>query len=109
MAFEKRAHLNMHAAVQAEMIDGAAAVAAQHAGGVRVVHHHDGAVLLGRLHQARQRADIAIHGEHAIGDQQLASRRRIQLGQHGFRGGHVLMRENVDLGPRKRQPSMMLA
>jgi len=36
------------------MIDRAAAVAAQHAGGMGVVHHHDGAVLFRRRHQAGQ-------------------------------------------------------
>ena len=51
--FRERSHLNIHAAVQAEMIDGAAAVAAQHAGGMRVVDHHDRAVRLGGFHQCR--------------------------------------------------------
>jgi hypothetical protein len=42
--FRQRADLNIDAAVQLEVIDRAAAVAAQHAGRVRVVDHHDGAV-----------------------------------------------------------------
>jgi hypothetical protein len=41
---------------------------------MRIVHHHDGAMLLGRLHKAGQRPDIAIHREYAIRDQQLAAR-----------------------------------
>ena len=99
--FRERAHLHLHAPVQAEMVDGAAAVAAQHAGGMRVVHHHDGAVLFGRFHQAGQRADVAVHGEHAVGDQQLAAGHGIQFGQNLLRRGHVLVREDVDLGPRQ--------
>ena len=49
----QRADLNIDAAVHVEVIDGAAAVAAQHAGGVRVVDHHDGAVFFGQVAQAR--------------------------------------------------------
>ncbi len=49
----QRAHLHVDAAVQVEVIDGAAPVAAQHAGGVRVVDHHDGAVFFGQRGQLR--------------------------------------------------------
>ena len=69
----QRAHLDVDPAVHTEVIDGAATVAAQHAGSVRVVHHHDGAVLLRELAQRGQRADVAVHGEHAVGDQQLVA------------------------------------
>ena len=55
------------------MIDGAAAVAAEHAARVRVVDHHDGAVLLGERAELRQRADVAVHAEDAVGDEQLAA------------------------------------
>src|SRR5262249_26279040 len=53
--------LHMDAAVQTEMVDRAAAVAAEDARRMRVVHHHDGAMTLGGLDEAGQRADVAIH------------------------------------------------
>src|SRR5664280_2916644 len=61
--FRQRAHLHVHAAVQFEVVDGTAPVAAQHAGSVSVVHHHDGAVFFGQLGKLRQRANVAVHGE----------------------------------------------
>ena len=51
----QRADLNVDAAVHAEMIDGAAAVPAEHAARVRIVDHHDAAELLGQRAQLRQR------------------------------------------------------
>ena len=50
--FRERAHLHVHLAVHAKMIDRPAAVAAQHARGVGVVDHHDGAVLFGQRRRA---------------------------------------------------------
>ncbi len=76
----QRSDLNIDAAVHAEMIDGAASVAAQYAGSVRVVDHHDGAVLFGEIAQRRQRADVAVHGEHAVADQQSLARRSLNAG-----------------------------
>ena len=66
----ERAHLDVDAAVQPEVIDGAAAVAAEHAAGVRVVDHHDAAELVGDVAELRQRAEVTIHAEHAVGDDQ---------------------------------------
>ena len=48
----QRADLDVDAAVHAEVVDRAAAVPAEHAAGVRVVHHHDRAVLLGERRTA---------------------------------------------------------
>ena len=72
--FRKRSHLDVHAAMQTEVVDGAAAVSSQHAGSMRIVDHHDGAMPFGGFHQPGQRADIAVHREHAVGDEQLAAR-----------------------------------
>ena len=52
----QRADLHVDAAVHAEVIDGAAAVAAEHAARVRVVDHHDAAEFLGEIAQLGQRA-----------------------------------------------------
>ena len=94
---------------KSEMIDGAAPVASQHAGGMRIVHHHDGAVPLGRFDQSGQRPDVAIHRKHAIGDQQLAPWLTVKFCQYGSRGGGILMRKTWILAFDRRQPSMMLA
>ncbi len=64
--------LNVDAAVQAEVIDRAAALFPEHAARVRVVNHHDAAELVGNIAESRQRAQIAVHAEHAIGDQELS-------------------------------------
>ena len=41
---------------------------AQHAGGVRVVNCYDRVVLIGELEHVWQLADISLHREHAVGD-----------------------------------------
>ena len=99
--FRQRPHLNINASVQVEVVDGAAAVASQHAGGVRVVDHHDGAVLFRQRGQLRQCADVAVHGKDAIGDDQLVTGlvlHRFQL-LFGVRG--ILVAEDLDLGARQ--------
>ena len=90
-------HLNIHAPVHFEMIDRAAAVAAEHAGGVGVVDHHDGAVFFRNIAQAGQRADVAIHREHAVGDQQLLAGLIFHAGQLFFRVGDVFVAEDQNL------------
>src|SRR5882724_1250415 len=67
----QRTNLNINAAVDIEMVYGAAAVAAENAGGVRVVDHHDGTVFFGEVAECGERADVAVHGEDAVGDQEL--------------------------------------
>src|SRR2546429_563503 len=67
----ERADLDVHAAMQIEVVDGAAAVAPEHAARMRIVDHHDAAELVGQVAQRRERAEIAVHAEDAVGDQQL--------------------------------------
>ena len=52
----ERADLHIDAAMDIEVIDRAATVTAENAGSMRVVHHHDGAVLLGE-HRTTRAAD----------------------------------------------------
>ncbi len=59
--------------VHVKVIDGAAAVAAEDAGGVGVVDHHDGAVFFGEVGEFVDGADVAVHGEDAVGDEELAA------------------------------------
>ena len=79
----------------------AAAVAAQHARGVRVVDHHDGAVLLGQRGELVHRADVAVHGEDAVGDDELVARLVLDLLQQFLAVGDVLVAEDLDLGARE--------
>jgi hypothetical protein len=83
------------------MIHCAAPVTAQHARGVGIVDHHDGAVALSDLDQRGQRSDVAVHREHAVGDQQFVAARAVQA-LHDFRRlGRVLVRKDVNLGSRQ--------
>src|ERR1700738_872157 len=81
-----------------EIIDGAASVAAQYAGGVGVVDHHDGAVLLRQIAQRGEQADVAVHGEDSVGDQQPFSGLIFDADQALLRLGNVLVFEDQDFG-----------
>ena len=82
----------------AEMIDRSATVAAQHAGGVRVVDHHDGAVFVGEVTQFVYGADVAVHREDAVGDDELAARLVCDFLELLFGVGRVFVAEDFDLG-----------
>ena len=75
------------------MIDGAASLRAEHSAGVCVVHHHDAAELVCYVTKTGQRAQVAVHAEHAVGDEQRslaagnvredrAGRRDVAVGKH---------------------------
>ena len=63
----QRPDLDRDAAVQAEVVDRTATVPAEHARCMRVVDEDRRAVLLGRLDDRRQRGDVAVHAEDAVG------------------------------------------
>ena len=66
------ANLDVHPSVHTEVVDRAAAVRSEHPARVGVVHHHDAAELLGERAQCRQRTEVAVHAEYAVGDEELA-------------------------------------
>ena len=66
----QRADLDVDPAVEVEVVDRAAPVAAQHARRVGVVDHDRRLVSLGHVADARERRDVAVHREHAVGDDQ---------------------------------------
>ena len=66
--FRQRPDLDVDAAVHPEMVDGAAAMAAEHAARMRVVDHHDAAELVGQVAQLGKGAEVAVHAEDAVGD-----------------------------------------
>jgi len=97
--FRQCSYLDIDAAVHVEMIDRAAAVATEDAGGVGVVNHHDGAVFFRNVAEAGQRADVAIHGEDAIADQQLPCRDRLLRWLVALRRGLRLYGERPEFSP----------
>ena len=67
----QRADLDVDPAMHAEMVDRAAAVATEDAARMRIIDHHDASEFLGKRAQIRQRAEVAVHAEHAVGNQQF--------------------------------------
>jgi hypothetical protein len=98
----------VHAPVAVEVVDGTTAVLAKHAARVRVVDHHDRAVLLGDGAEIRDRTEVAVHAEHAVGDEEL-SRAHWNLAEDLPCGADIAMREDFDRGAAQPRPSMMLA
>ena len=72
----QRPDLDVDAPVHAEVIDRAASIRAEHAARVRVVDHHDAAGFFRHVAERRERAEVAVHAEYAVGDEQLAAARR---------------------------------
>ena len=66
------ADLDVDLAVQAEVVDGAAPVAAHDARCVRVVNHGDAAVFLGEFDELVEFGDVAVHAEHTVGNHEFA-------------------------------------
>jgi hypothetical protein len=62
---------------------------------MRIVHHHDAARVLGEVAQRRQWPQIAVHAEHAVGDEELALGGGQILDDLASRI-HVLVREDLD-------------
>ena len=105
----QRTDLDGDAAVEAEMVDGAAAVPTEDARGMGVVDHDGRTELLGRLDHAGEWRDVAIHREDAVGDDQdqpivAAARPPVlaSLAEHLAERGHVGV--GIDLARRLRQP-----
>ena len=80
------------------MVDGAAAIAAKDAGCVGVVDHHDGAVFSTASHNPGRGADVSIHGEDAVGDEQLFAWFIFYAGEFFFGLGNVFVFVDENLG-----------
>jgi len=80
-----------------EVIDAAAAIAAENAGGMGVVDHHDGAVSFGQAGELVDRANVAIHGEDAVGDEEFVPGLVLDFFEKFFRVGNILVAEDFDL------------
>src|SRR5690606_3355709 len=64
---------DVHAVHHAVQFGRAAPAGADEADGVRVVDHDHGAVPVGEVADLVQRGHVAVHGEHAVGDDQRAA------------------------------------
>ena len=89
--------------MQSEVVHRAATAIAHDPAGVGVIHHHHGAVFFRQLHDLGKGGQVAIHGEHAVGDHQFPAGQRLNLGQNVFQRPGVLVGINPDL--RARQPA----
>ena len=97
----QRAHLQRHIDVGA-MREGRAAPTADHADAVGVVGHQPGVVARRERRKLRQRREVAVHGEHAIGRDQRARVPAAVLGEQRLDMRHVGMPERQH--GRAREP-----
>src|SRR5215469_1131113 len=95
-------HLYVHPRGAVEVIHTAATVAPQHPAGMRVVNHHDRAILVAEVAELVDGANIAIHRKHSIRDDQLTAGFGLDLLQQFLCMRGVLMAEDLDL--RAREP-----
>ena len=84
-----------------EVVYGAAAVAPENAGSMRIVNHEDGAEFFREVAQRRQRTNVAIHAEDAVGDQQLAAGLVFHRSKLLFGVRNIFMAEHQYLGARQ--------
>ena len=96
----QRAHLQRDRNMRVARVTGAA-TAADHADAVRVVGHQPGVEIAGELVQLRQRREIAVHREHAVGDDQRMVVFGAMLAQQRAGMTDVIVAEAHDLGVRQ--------
>ncbi len=82
-------HDQIHLILQTEVLRGAAALLAQDAGGVGVVHHDPAPVLPGEADDLGQVGDIPLHAEDAIHHHELPPPARLDQGP--LQVGHVVV------------------
>ena len=63
-----------------------------------VVDHHDGAVLFAEVGELVDGADVAVHGEDAVGDEELAAGLVLDFLQELLGVGDIFVAEDLDLG-----------
>jgi len=65
--------------------------------GMRIIHHHQGIMLIRQLTDGRQIGQRPIHGKDAVGGNQ-AKTRRLGVAQLGLEVGHVVVAIAIALG-----------
>src|SRR5690606_15255117 len=89
------AGVDVHPVGDAEVLGGGRAGLAHEADGVGVVDHDQGADLVREVADAGQRGEVAVHREHAVGDDDGAPR-TLAVVQRG--GGLELGAQVVEIG-----------
>src|SRR5713101_2130582 len=64
--FAERTHADMHGMFQAKVFTSTPTILAQHADGMRVVHHQYRMMCLAEFSNLRQVGNASLHAEHAI-------------------------------------------
>ncbi len=72
-----------------KVVDGAAAVATEDSAGVGVVDHHDGVVFFRECSEFVDGADVAVHGEDSVGDEELVAGLVLYFAEEFFGVGDV--------------------
>ncbi len=93
--FRQRTDLDIHPAVHVEMVDRSPPVLPEHSTGMRIVDHHDAAGVFREITQRGQRAEVAIHAEHAIGNKE-ATLICWKTADDPAGGVNILVREHLD-------------
>ena len=73
----------------------------EHAGRVRVIDHHDAIEFFGEAAQFGERRNVAVHGKHAVGDQQFVAGPVFGFLAEALAIGDVPVLEHLDRGARK--------
>ncbi|MBV6491302.1 MAG: hypothetical protein CNCCGFBP_01884 [Fimbriimonadaceae bacterium] len=85
--------LNVHPPVQPIVRGRSRAFLAEYARSVSVVDHENRVIALAQLDNLRERCDVSVHAEHAVGDHELLLKPPLQSpAQAVFEGVHVLVR-----------------
>ena len=85
----ERAHLNLDSIGHVAFLSEPATAWPEDAGGVGFVHHEPRAVFFLERHDFAERGNVAIHGEHAFGDDERATAGFV--GRAGLLGGPARM------------------
>jgi len=65
---------------------------------MRIIDHHDRAVLVGQIAELIDRADVSVHREDAVGNDELMARLILNLLKQLFGMANILVAEDFDLG-----------
>ena len=91
--------------VEPEVVDRAAALAAEDAEAMGVVEHREAAVLLGDLGELRQAGDVALHRVDALDDEHLRRRRDRWRSATSRRSSGLLWEKRSTVAMERRMPS----
>ncbi len=91
------AGVDVHTVGHPRVLRGSGPGGTHKADGVGIVHHHQGVVLLGEVADGFQRRQVAVHGEHTVGDDDPAPG-ILRLNEPGLELRHVLVGVAEPLG-----------